>query len=336
LDNLRVGLVGYGRFGRLHSEAISSTPGLEVKSICVGTKENADEIKKESSADVYWDFDEFLGKGGLDAVDIVSPNYLHARQARSALAKGLHVLLEKPIATNLNDAEELLKRAAVAKSVVHVGLQYRYEPFWKEFKKAIGTGIVTSPTFAKFESWRGPFRSGSGDWRYDGARVGHQLLEEAVHYFDLAAWFFGMPSRVSGFTDSPETWNKGLFGTAVIILDYPSGLKVMLVDTLNGLMGHTTASVTGEGAMLGVMQAGLDGSTSCWVRVRDARGAFSTAVPVALEEIDGVKLELQDFVAAVRASSKPAITLEDGYRALRLDLAAISAIGSKSVVDIPS
>jgi myo-inositol 2-dehydrogenase/D-chiro-inositol 1-dehydrogenase len=169
LDNLRVGLVGYGRFGRLHSEAISSTPGLEVKSICVGTKENADEIKKESSADVYWDFDEFLGKGGLDAVDIVSPNYLHARQARSALAKGLHVLLEKPIATNLNDAEELLKRAAVAKSVVHVGLQYRYEPFWKEFKKAIGTGIVTSPTFAKFESWRGPFRSGSGEWRRSGA-----------------------------------------------------------------------------------------------------------------------------------------------------------------------
>jgi myo-inositol 2-dehydrogenase / D-chiro-inositol 1-dehydrogenase len=334
LDNVRVGLVGYGRFGKLHAEAIRATPGLELRSICVGRKESVDESRKDSGAEVFWDFDEFLAKGKLDAVDIVSPNYLHAKHARAALARGLHVFLEKPIATELRNAKELMDRAAASNSVVQVGLQYRYEPFWREFKRAMDSGLILSPKFAKIESWRGPFRPGSGDWRYDGARVGHQLLEEAIHYFDLAVWLFGMPSRVSGFTDSPETWKKGLFGTAVVVLEYPSGIKLMLVDTLNGVMGHTTASVTGNGAMLGVMQAGMDGSTACWVRIRDAQGGFSGSTPRALPEVEGVKLELLDFVKTIKTGSKPPVTLKDGFNALRVDLAAISAVGSGSVVDL--
>lgn len=333
MDPLRVGLVGYGRFGKLHAQALAKVSGAELKAICVGSKASAEEAKS-SGAEVFLDYAEFLRKGGFDAVDIVSPNYLHARQATAAAAKGLHVLLEKPVATDLTEAKALVPAIAKSGVVAEVGLQYRYDPFWKEFKKVIGSGMVSSPTFAKIESWRGPFRQGSGGWRYDGARVGHQLLEQGVHYFDLAVWFFGMPARVSGFTDSPGTWKDGTYGTAVTVLDYRGGMKLLLVDTLNGHIGSVTASVTGGGAVMGVIQGGLDGSSTCWVRAMGKDGAFSSAEPQPLEELEGVRLEIEDFVKAVRDGSRPPVGIEDGYKAAALDMAAIRAIGEGKPVEV--
>ena len=98
MDTLRVGLVGFGRFGKIHASAIDKLMGVKVASICVGSEESATEVKKQSDVPVYSNYDSFLSQGGFDIIDIVSPNYLHASQAISAMQKGKNVILEKPIA----------------------------------------------------------------------------------------------------------------------------------------------------------------------------------------------------------------------------------------------
>src|SRR5271165_5250354 len=218
MDALKIGLVGYGRFGKIHAEAIAKLADVKVTAVCVGSAESAGEVKKQLDVPVYSNYDDFLSRGSFDVVDIVSPNYVHASQAIKAMEKGKNLILEKPIAINIDDARKILEVQKRTSAKVQVVFEYRYAPFWKSFKSALDDSLVSNPTFAKIESWRGPFRTGSKGWRYDGARVGHQLLEEAIHYFDLAVWYFGMPQKVSGFTDSPAIWSEGKFSTAVITL----------------------------------------------------------------------------------------------------------------------
>lgn len=328
MEHLKVGLVGFGRFGRIHAEALAKLKDVEVTSICTGSKESAAQAEKEKpGVSIYFDYDEFLARSGADIVDIVSPNYLHAKQAIAAMKKGKMLILEKPIAINIDDARQMLKVQKETSSKVQLMFEYRYATFWKAFKNTLDEGLVSNPTFAKIESWRGPFRTGSRGWRYDSSRVGHQLLEEAVHYFDLAVWYFGMPDRVSGFTDSPAVWNEGKVSTGIITLEYASGLKVLIEDSLNGAAGQNIMLASGQGAMIGMMYSGIESPEDvAWFRVRDKDGGYRAEVLKTNSEVDAVALILDDFVTRLRRGDEPSVTLSDGFKALSLDLAAISAV----------
>ncbi len=329
MDSLRIGLVGFGRFGRIHSGAFSTLPEVKVTGVCVGSAESAAAAKKELDIPVFTSYEDFLSKGDYDIIDIVSPNYLHASQAIAAMENGKSVILEKPIAIKIEDAREMLAVQKRTSSKVQVVFEYRYIPFWKVFKTALTEMQVTDATFAKIESWRGPFRTGSKGWRYDKERVGHQLLEEAVHYFDLALWYFGAPARVSGFTDSLPIWKEGRVSSAVVSLEYADGKKVLIEDSLNGVGGQNVVLASGKGAMIGMMYSGIDApKETAWIRVRDSEGGYRAERLKTIEEVDSVALLLQDFVDNLRKGNLPTISLEDGFRALSLDLAAIEAIQS--------
>jgi myo-inositol 2-dehydrogenase / D-chiro-inositol 1-dehydrogenase len=328
LDRFKIGLAGFGRFGRVHAEALAGLKDVEIVSICTGSKESALLAEKEKPGiPVYADYDEFLQKTAADIIDVVSPNYQHSRQAIAAMEKGKAVILEKPIATDTNDAIQMLKVQEKISAKVQVMFEYRYAPFWKSFKTALDEGLVTDPTFAKIESWRGPFRTGSHGWRYDQARVGHQLLEEAIHYFDLAIWYFGMPERVSGFTDSIRLWKEGKVSTGVITLEYKSGLKVLIEDSLNGVAGQHVMLASGQGAMIGMSYSGIESPEEVsWFRVRDKDGGYRAEVLKTPDEVEGVRVILDDFVSRLRRGEEPSVSLSDGFNALTLDLAAITAV----------
>ncbi|MDA4114906.1 MAG: Gfo/Idh/MocA family oxidoreductase [Thaumarchaeota archaeon] len=335
MDSIRVGLVGFGRFGKIHASALALVEDVELTCICVSTRETAEAARKQLSVDVYSDYAEFLEKGRMDVVDIVSPNHLHAAQAIGGMESGRDILLEKPVAISAGEAKRVVDVQRRTSSVVHVGLEARYTPFLKAFKSSLEDGSIADPTFAKIESWRAPFRTGAGSWRYDGAKVGHQLLEEAIHHFDAAAWLFGTPESVWGFTDSPKNWDHGTFSTAVAVLEYPR-TKVMIIDCLAGLSEHLLMEVSGEGAMIGMTESELDGSSSSsWIKKKDRSGRVLSEKVRVLSETENVALEIQDYFQRLRAGKEPFVTLDDGVRALSIDLAAIDAIRSGTRV-VPS
>jgi myo-inositol 2-dehydrogenase/D-chiro-inositol 1-dehydrogenase len=335
MDRVKFGLVGYGRFGGVHASTISSTPGAELACVCVGQNESVEKVKKQLAVDVYSDYDEFLQKGKIDVVDIVSPNYLHATQAVKALQKGKDVLLEKPVAITMDEARKIIIERDRSSRTVQVGFEARYAPFNKIFKSAVDDGSIGKPTFAKIESWRAPFRPGANSWRYNGAMVGHQLLEEAIHYFDEAAWLFGAPRSVWGYTDSPQTWDKGVFSTAVVVLEYP-GLSVMILNCLAGIGEHLSVEINGGGAIIGTVESELSGpSAKGWIKKKNVAGEVTTPQVEIISEADNLKLEVVDFVDRVRKGAKPFVTLEDGALALSIALAAVSAVSTGNRVSLP-
>jgi myo-inositol 2-dehydrogenase/D-chiro-inositol 1-dehydrogenase len=336
LEELRVGLVGYGRYGKAHAWSISAVKGMKLAAVCVGTKETAEKVGSLGPVEVYSDYDEFLDKGNLDIVDVVSPNYLHVEHSVKAMAKGKDVMVEKPIAIDIDGARLLLEQQRKTGRKVQVGLQNRYSPFWRRLKSALDTGEVANPTFARFEIWRDPFKATSRGWGVEREKVGHYLLQHAIHRFDMAAWFFGMPEKISGFTDSPTTWSDGKYGSALALMEYRNGLKVIIMDTLNGVSDHLVASMSGDGAAIGMEMLGLDGvPMPPWVKVKDRTGTVrSESVPTSPK--GELVLALQDFVDRLQKDEEPAVTLEDGFRAQLLADTAISAIGSGKVLAVPT
>lgn len=108
-ESLRIRLVGYGAWGRMHAGAIAHIPDLALAAVLCGSEASA----RVATADlpgvaVRRDLSAFLGDPSVDLVDIVAPNHLHAEMAGATLGAGKHVLLEKPMATTLADAERVV------------------------------------------------------------------------------------------------------------------------------------------------------------------------------------------------------------------------------------
>ena len=101
---MRIGLVGYGGWGRVHASAIGRVEGLSLSGVVAGDDASARQAAHDlPGVPVHRTLDALLADPGVDLVDIVGPNHLHADMAVKALEAGKHVLLEKPMATTLAD-----------------------------------------------------------------------------------------------------------------------------------------------------------------------------------------------------------------------------------------
>ena len=107
---LRYGLIGFGRFGRLHAGAIERTDGAALGAICAASEASAAAAAKaHPQARVVRAWRELVADPALDVIDVVAPNHLHAAMAIEALEAGKHVLLEKPMATSAADCARIIE-----------------------------------------------------------------------------------------------------------------------------------------------------------------------------------------------------------------------------------
>ena len=121
---------------------------------------------------------------------MVVPSHLHHAVAKDVLLSGRHLLLEKPMCLDLGACDELIALARQRGKVLAVGHELRVSSLWGRVKELIDAGAIGEPLYALIELWRRPYRLGSDGWRYDVARVGDWILEEPIHFFDLARWYF--------------------------------------------------------------------------------------------------------------------------------------------------
>src|SRR5262245_30910106 len=119
---MRIGLVGYGAWGRMHAGAIRKLPHLALAGIVAHGEESAHQAMQDhQGVAVHRRLDDLLRDNTVDLVDIVVPNHLHADMAIAALAAGKHVLLEKPLATTIADGERIVAAAEASGLYLGVG-----------------------------------------------------------------------------------------------------------------------------------------------------------------------------------------------------------------------
>jgi myo-inositol 2-dehydrogenase/D-chiro-inositol 1-dehydrogenase len=261
---MRVGQIGFGAWGKFHARGWRQVPGAEL----VGILAHGDGSAAEAAAEfpgvaVHRELGALL-RSGVEIVDIVLPNHLHAGMVVAALEAGCHVVVEKPLAISAADLERVLaaeRRCGRLVSVVH---ELRVSEQWGLIRREIADGAIGVPMAGLYSLFRRPFRGGSGGWRHDPGRVGSWILEEPVHFLDLLVWYFaqhGAPETVQA-TATPGV----LGGNVAMTVRYGSGGYFTVSQLLDGFEHHCALDI-----------AGSAGALRAWWSAGDARVTESEA-----------------------------------------------------------
>ena len=198
---VRIGIIGTGVIGSFHIKNVSQLANCKLTALC-DIDPAALERHKDTGAKLFANSDDLLASGEVDGVIIATPHYFHVPIALKAIERGIHVIVEKPIAVQKSEAQKLVA-ACAAHPEIKVSAMFclRRIPANIKIKHLIDSGELGTIRRVSWiiTSW---FRTqtyyDSGTWRATWAgEGGGALLNQCPHQLDLMQWFFGMPDRIT-------------------------------------------------------------------------------------------------------------------------------------------
>ena len=334
---INFGIVGCSRIAAKHADAISIIEGTRLQAVCDLNKDRADDFAGAYSCKAYSDYKEMLQEADIDAVSICTPSGYHAVMGIEAACCKKHVLIEKPLALNLEDADNLINTCRENKVVLGVVHQNRFLKSVQMIKKAIEIGAFGKIThisamvrwnrndaYYREAKWR-------GSWELDGG----VLLNQAIHNIDLLLWFLGPIESIFAHTatmvrkiEAPDIGvailkaKSGAFGAIEAANTiYPANLE----ETL-GVFGEKGTAVIGN----------TINRLKSW-RFREDFVSEENAMIKEAEKDTGTghfKL-ISDFAEAVRTGREPLVNGEEGRKAVELILAMYKSSETGSPVKLP-
>jgi predicted dehydrogenase len=358
VQKLRTALVGCGKVGHLHAAALQTLPESEFVAVCGRTREKADAFAEKYHVTAFTDVNEMIAKAKVEALCICTPHPEHAAPTIAAAQAGVHVLIEKPLASSLADCDAMLAAARAGKAEIGTVSQRRFYPPCQRIHHAIRDGKLGQPilgTTTMF-SWRDEayYRSDPwrGTWKGEGGGV---LVNQSPHQLDLLLWYMGEVEEVFGYWANLNHPSIEVDDTAIAVVRFKSGAlgnilasnsqnpAINVRVSVHGENGASAAVQTDGGAMFiaGVTQAIEPPFNDLWTirgeehllaqwEDEDAR-LFSSVNP--MEYFHG--LQIQDFLRAILEGRQPAVTGEDGRRTVELFTAIYRATQDRKPVQFP-
>jgi predicted dehydrogenase len=351
---IRVGVVGTSWWADLmHLPSLTSHPGAVAAAVCGRDAARAGAVAAKFGVPAaYTSYEAMIDGAALDAVIVATPDDLHAAPAMRALARGLHVLCEKPLARTAAEALAMRDLAARAGVVNMVFFTYRWVPAYRFLRDLVAAGRIGRPL-----SFALAFVNGYGlrpgyAWRYDARRSAGVVSDLGAHMIDLVRWALDdeavrVSASLSAFAAHapPPHDEAGAMppanDSALVALELAGGAHGTLYCssvarlgdqgsskriTLRGDRGTIEASITLSGAE--VRLAGDDGRPAELLAVPPEYGEHPSGDTVALfrEQPIGVRA----FVDAIAAGTRPAPSFHDGWRVQQvIDAALRSAEGGR-------
>jgi UDP-N-acetylglucosamine 3-dehydrogenase len=192
---LKVGILGAGFMGSTHARAFHSLPDVEVAGIYAHSDRRAQPLAAELDTTWTADFDRLIDDDTIAAIDVCLPTPLHRPAAEAAIAAGKHVLLEKPIALTLADADALVQLGQSSDRVFMIAHVLRFWPEYVELQRLAASGDYGRPV-SGLAYRRQPFPAWStlfGQPELTGGAV----IDMMIHDYDALNWVFGTPRAVT-------------------------------------------------------------------------------------------------------------------------------------------
>lgn len=197
---LRVAFIGAGGISGAHLEALAKMDDVEV----VALSDISEEVMKTRAEKfeidtnhLYTDYQKMLDEVKPDAVDICTPNGLHAPASIAASKAGAHVMVEKPMAMTDDEARQMIDAAKEANKKLVVGFQYRFSPRANFLKQAADAGRFGEPMYVRVQALR---RRGIPNWGVFGRKDlqgGGPMIDIGVHMLEVAHYLMGSPKPVA-------------------------------------------------------------------------------------------------------------------------------------------
>ncbi len=363
VQKIRYGLIGCGSMGREHIENIRALDGTQVTAIAdthAASRDAALALLQDAAhlPRVFTDHRDLLASGLCDAVVISTPNFTHIEMMRDALKTDLHILIEKPLVTRIEDGVVLMKQATGRKALVWVAQEYRYMPPVAEMIRMAHAGDVGRVHQVAIREHREPFYPKVGDWNRFSANTGGTLVEKCCHYFNLmdlvlrerpTRVFASGGQRVNHLDERYAGRTPDILDSAYVIVEYPSGARAMLdlcMFAENSVDNEHITIVGDEGKLESLLPSltlrhgrredwgtrKVWGEASGSGRGVSVRRVWDTNIKYPGQHFGASFIEHQKFAHALRNGLPAEVTLDEGLRSVATGLAAHRSIATGQAV----
>lgn len=296
---LRVGVVGAGVMGTNHARVLAGLPGVELVGIVDPLPAHRTRAVEIVGCATFATLEEMLA-AGPDAVTIAAPTHLHRDVAIACIAQKIHVLVEKPIATSVEEGNEIVNAARAAGVTLMVGHVERFNPAVAAIKQAIKDEEILSIAITRV----GPFPP-----RMSNVGV---VIDLAVHDIDLIRWF-----TESDIVDvQPQLASAVAEREDIALLQFRTASGVLAHINTNWLTPFKARSVTvatrGKYVQGDLLTRQV---TECFGFQRD--GSYSMR-HLSVGHDEPLRAELVAFLEAVRTGNAPAVTGDEGVASLEI------------------
>jgi predicted dehydrogenase len=323
-------VAGAGFIGAVHARAYARVPDVELVGIADPLAEKAGALAKETGSRPFRDYAELL-REGLDIISVCLPPQPHLAAAEAAAAAGVHVLMEKPIARTVAEAEQMVAACRRAGVFLMTGFTHHFYPEMREAKRLLDSGAVGRPlsvldnmsiTYAFVLPW----------YRDRDIAGGGVFMCNAVHGLDRASWVLGQRITSVAAQVEPTVGSKGEdYGSALARFD--GGAQGTFFQHWGEYRTLTCELlVYGDEGMLHVRS---------WDSIELLRGGRRTIERYYHPDesfpertMRGMVAELSEMADAVRAGRAPSPAGEDGARSVALVQAIYRASAERAWVDV--
>jgi predicted dehydrogenase len=345
---VRFGLVGSGMAGPLFHGALATRPGgAELHGIAASSPESARSAAARWQVPRAYDgWQDLIADPTIEAVCIATPTGTHAEISVAASRAGKHVLVEKPIATSLDEADAMIEAASAAGRALGVIFMYRFMDTARLMKRAIDGGHLGTILFAEVRGhfWRDQAYYDSGTWRGTWAgEGGGSLMSQTSHTLDLLLWMLGPVASVHAYVDRTPVHDIETEDIVAGALRFESGALATILSTTAAaapleralVVSGTTGCVELRGDRLARFEApGLEEDAAILARASDRdRGDTTRAAGYSDSELH--RRQLEDFVEACAQGRPPAVDGQEGRRTLEVMRSLYRSAQSGTVVGLP-
>ncbi len=349
---IRYGIVGTGMMGIEHIENIAQLEGGAVVAVCdpdpVSLDAGVAAVTKTSGAtpEAFEDHRALLEAGGCDAVVIATPNHTHGEVALDLLATDVHLLIEKPLCTTVEECRAVAAAAAAGPPgrVVQVGLEYRFMPPTMALLAEVRSGSLGAVRMVSIREHRFPFLSKVGNWNRFNRYTGGTFVEKCCHFFDLMNLIMGdAPVRVLASAGHDvnhldESYDDGapdIIDNGYVIVEYDESRRAMLDLCMfaEGSKNQQEISVVGDIAKAealvseSVMRIGRRSDWSVEERQIEPAGIAHVGMHHGSSYLEHVA-----FAESIRTRRPAQVGIQDGLLAVAVGVAAHRSVETGAAV----
>lgn len=331
-NRLKIAVIGAGVMGNLHARTYSSFPDVDLVAICDIDKSNGQRLASLYKTKFYANYKKLLLEESLDGVSIAVTTLLHKDVAMDCIDHGINILMEKPLARSVEEADQIVKAAYKKKVTLAVGHIERFNPAIAKLKELIKEGIFGKVVSIAIK------RVGLFPPRVKDINV---VTDLAVHDLDIVCNILEkLPHSIFA------TGGKGINATRVdyadIFLDFGETSCYLQTNWITPIKIRSL-SLTGT---LGYCE--LDYITQ---ELTLYKSNYTTVVPQEFEKFieklgkpqkisieikkeEPLKLEIADFINSIIKKQKPLVTGEEGVLAIKLSEIVLESLSSKKIIKL--
>lgn len=358
LKKLRVAIIGPGKVAHLHARGVIKSEKAELTAICGRTPSKVKAFADQYGIEPYHDPEEMIRQEEIQALIVCTPHPNHRDPVVKAANLGVHCLIEKPMASTLQDCDDMLDAVRQNRVTLGVVSQRRfYEPV-KRMKKAIDQGKIGQPALGHIVvlGWRDEayYRSDPwrGKWETEGGGI---LVNQAPHQLDLFQWLMGPIDQVYAVTRNLNHPYIEVEDTAVAVVQFKSGAvgNIILSNSqkpgiygkihIHGSNGASVGAQTEGGAMF------IAGQTSVleppvndiWTipGEENAPEMWKQQDQELFNRFDATEyyigLQVNDFIEAIQEKREPLVTGDEGRKTVELFTAIYRSNRDNAPVKFP-